>query len=444
MSSSATAVVNVTRFIDDGLVSRLQVTAIILCSLIAFLDGLDSQSIAVAAPIIVDNLRLTRATLGPIFSIGLFGAMIGALTFGPLGDKFGRKRMLVFATTIFGICTLATAYANAYTSLLVIRFAAGLGLGGATPCFIALASEYAPLRRRAMVASLIWAAFPLGVSAGGFLNAAILEHFGWQAIFLIGGILPLVVVVLLSLWLPESIRYLLATSADHARIGSIVARIRPATPANARYIADEERAQGAPLLHLFTEGRAARTLLLWVPFFTGFGTLAITVVWTPVLLRDHGIPLSQASFVLGVHGIGALIGMASAGRLIERFGAVALLFPSFAFGAVVVGAMGYAAVSVPTMATALFLVGLFVGSGGSGSIALATLIYPTAIRSTGVGWAMGMGRFGQVLTPLFATVLTAGGYSERQLFLVLSMLPILGALAVLAFRQRPAAAAQPI
>ena len=161
-------VINVNRLIDDGPVRPFQVFAISLCALVAFLDGADTQSIAVAAPIIADNLKLTRAALGPLFSAALLGAAIGALTFGPLGDRFGRKRMLVLATIIFGIFTLATALATSYESLLAIRFAAGIGLGGATPCFLALASEFSPGRRRAMVASLIWAAFPLGGSIGGF------------------------------------------------------------------------------------------------------------------------------------------------------------------------------------------------------------------------------------------------------------------------------------
>jgi AAHS family 4-hydroxybenzoate transporter-like MFS transporter len=150
--------INVNRIIDDGPIRQFQVLSIVLCALVAFLDGVDSQSIAVAAPIIADNLKLTRAALGPMFSAALLGAAIGALTFGPLGDRFGRKRILIAATIIFAIFTLATPLAGSYQSLLAVRFAAGIGLGGATPCFIALASEFSPGRRRAMVASLIWAA----------------------------------------------------------------------------------------------------------------------------------------------------------------------------------------------------------------------------------------------------------------------------------------------
>jgi MFS transporter, AAHS family, 4-hydroxybenzoate transporter len=431
---SAGGTINVTRLIDEGPISRFQVIAIILCALVAFLDGVDSQSIAVAAPIIADELKLARAAFGPIFSAGLLGAMIGALSFGPLGDRFGRKQVLIAATLIFGVFTLATPLARSYEQLLAVRFAAGIGLGGATPCFIALASEYAPSRRRAMIASLIWAAFPLGGSVGGFANSYILANFGWQTIFLIGGILPIAVAAALAVWLPESLAYLTSGGRDAARASAVVRRLRPDVPADARFVSDEARMEGVPLKNLFADGFAVRTVLLWIPFFMAFGTLAMAVVWTPLLLRDNGISPAQASIVLGVHGIGALIGMAVAGRLMERLGVAMTLVPSLVLGAVATAMLSYAATSVATMSTAMFLIGLFVGLGASGSIALAALIYPAAIRSSGVGWAMGMGRFGQVLAPLFAGAVLALGWSNADLFMVIALAPLIAAAALLALR----------
>jgi MFS transporter, AAHS family, 4-hydroxybenzoate transporter len=424
--------INVTRIIDDGPIRQFQVFSIGLCALVAFLDGVDSQSIAVAAPIIADNLKLTRAALGPMFSAALLGAAIGALTFGPLGDRFGRKRILIAATMVFAIFTLATPLAGSYESLLAVRFAAGIGLGGATPCFIALASEFSPGRRRAMVASLIWAAFPLGGTIGGFTNFYILTNFGWQTIFWVGGILPLIVAAALLMWLPESLRFLIASNNDQERVAAIVRKLDPDVSASARFVSDETRIEGAPLKQLFVDGRATRTILLWVPFFTAFGTLALAVVWTPLLLRDNGISPAQASIVIGVHGIGALIGMGSAGRLMERFGSAPVLCPALVLGAIVTAMLGYSATSVISMSAALFLIGLLVGLGASGAIALAALTYPTAIRSSGVGWAMGMGRFGQVLAPLLASALVAASWSNIQLFLIVSLAPLCGALAIVA------------
>ena len=448
MTGEGKQVVDITQAIDAGSFTAFQIVAIALCSVIAFLDGLDSQSIAVAAPLIADKLAIGRTALGPIFSAAVLGAMIGALTFGPLGDRFGRKRCLIVAALIFGICTILTASADSYNVLLVVRFAAGIGLGGATPCFIALASEYAPARRRAMIASLIWAAFPLGGTAGGFLNGYILANFGWPAIFLFGGVLPLIAAGALLVWLPESIRFLLAEDRDPDTARAIARRIVPSVSPTARIVADEEHIEGAAVKHLFAEGRATGTLLLWVPFIMAFGTLAITVLWTPTLLRTNGIAPSQAAIVLGFHGLGALVGMGSAGRLIERFGPIATLVPALILGTLATGAVGFAATSVTSMSIVLALIGLFVGMGASGAIALAALNYPTAMRSTGVGWAMGMGRGGQVIAPLTTSLMLALGWETTKVFAVTAIAPLIAALFVFAFAlhagwTKPAAAAVP-
>ena len=433
MNGEKRDVLNITQAIDSGPFTAFQIGAIILCSLVAFLDGLDSQSIAVAAPLIADKLSLAKTALGPIFSAALLGAMIGALTFGPLGDRFGRKRCLIVAAIIFGIGTLLTARADSYNGLLAVRFVSGIGLGGATPCFIALASEYAPQRRRAMIASLIWSAFPLGGTAGGFLNAYILANFGWPVIFLVGGVLPLVVAGALLIWLPELIRFLLAEDRDPEKARAIAQRIVPSVAPTAKIVADEEHIAGATLKHLFSEGRAVGTLLLWVPFITAFATLAITVLWTPALLRANGMAPSQAAIVLGFHGIGALVGMGSAGRLMEAFGTTATLVPALILGALTTAMIGIAATSLVSMSIVLALIGLFVGMGASGAIALAALNYPTALRSTGVGWAMGLGRGGQVIAPLIISMMLGLGWGTTQIFFATALAPFVAAVFILAF-----------
>lgn len=195
MSGTSGDVIDVTRLIDDGPVTALLVRVAVPCGTVAFLVGLDTASINVAAPLIAEKLSLSKAHLDPIFSAALPGSLLGALSFGVLADQFGRKRMLVAATLTFGIFTFATARADSVPVLLLIRFLAGVGLGGATLCLITLASEYAPGSRRANVTSLIWTAFPFGVISGSFLNA--LSRFGWQSVFLVGGLFPLLVLLLL-------------------------------------------------------------------------------------------------------------------------------------------------------------------------------------------------------------------------------------------------------
>ena len=427
---------SVSDVIDNRPISRLQVTAILLCSLVAFLDGVDSQSIAVGVPMIVGEFSLSRTVIGIILSSALLGAMVGAMTFGLLGDRFGRKRMLVVATTMFGVFTLATAHATSYATLLAIRFGAGLGLGGATPLFLALASEYAPRRRRAMVASLIWAAFPVGAMAGGFINSYILHVADWRTMFTIGGIAPLCVALALLAWLPESIRFLAAGNRDPARAARIMARIAPSAAMGDVIQADEEEIAGTPFVQLFAQGRAVTTLLLWVLFVAAFGTLAIIAYWTPALLRASGISASQTALVLGFQSIGSILGMASAGRLMERFGSKAIIGTSLFLGAITTGLIGMVATSVAMVSAVEAVSCFFVGMGASGSLALAALLYPTALRATGIGWAMGMGRGGQVAATLLVGFLVGLGWGSAEVFLAIGLAPLVGAAGILLMRQK--------
>src|SRR5271170_5630635 len=190
-----TNAINVTRLIDDGPLSPFQIGTIVCCALVSALDGIDSQSIGVAAPFIADGLGIKIANFGPIFSSALLGATLGAASFGPLADRLGRKTLLIVAAVLFGAFTVLTALADSVPVLMIFRVLAGVGLGGATPCFIALTSEYAPARLRATLVTVMWSAFPFGGMIGGLLNSYLLTKMGWQAIFYIGGVVPLVIAV---------------------------------------------------------------------------------------------------------------------------------------------------------------------------------------------------------------------------------------------------------
>jgi MFS transporter, AAHS family, 4-hydroxybenzoate transporter len=166
-SSTGSSALDVTKLIDDGGLSRFQMAVVLLCGLVAILDGADTTSIAIAASTIAGLLNFPMSAFGVVFAAGTLGAMLGAMTFGPLADRFGRKRLLIVATVLFAIFTFLIAHATSYSTLVLYRFLAGLGLGGATPCFLALVSEYVPQRIRGTVVSVLWAAFPLGIMLGG-------------------------------------------------------------------------------------------------------------------------------------------------------------------------------------------------------------------------------------------------------------------------------------
>ena len=427
--------VNVTGLIDDGPLTRFQIGIIICCALVNVFDGMDTQSIGVAAPFIADALGIKIANFGPIFSSALVGATIGAAGFGPLADRLGRKTLLIVATVLIGLFTILTAFASSVATLMTFRVLAGLGLGGATPCFIALTSEYAPARLRATLVTLMWSSFPLGGMLGGLLNSYLVARVGWQAIFYVGGVAPLLVAILLAFYLPESIKFLLARGSDGKAVRQIVDRFGWTNiAANSRFVVDEERLPGAPIRHLFSEGRMFGTLLLWVPFFMGFGILTVATLWTPALLRLNGISAANTAFVVAFNGLGALFGQSTAGRLLERFGMFPVLFPAFLLGTAATIGLGYGAHSVALAATFVGLIGLFMGFGTAGAIAISATIYPTAIRSTGVGWGMAMGRFGQIVGPLIAGALLGAGWTADRIMLVVAGGGLIAAVFVVFFR----------
>ena len=337
-----------------------------------------------------------------MFSAALAGLALGAFLLGPLADRVGRKRVLVGATFCFGVFTLATAYADDLPELLTCRFLTGLGLGGAMPSFISLASEYVPKARRATVISLLWAGFPLGGVIGGVLGSWIIPAYGWQSIFLVGGVLPILLSVILAMVLPESVSFLVAAGKPADRIGRTLRRIFPDLfdrGRNALRTGQGNHAQGHRVRAVQVRSRSGN-VLLWVSFFFAFMILVTNSSWSPILLRRVGIAPEQTALALALFNFGSLFGSAAAGLLISRLGVLRVLPPTLALGALAYAMVGWSAPSLDAVMMAEGLFGLLLGCASSGLIALSAIYYPVAIRSTGVGWATGIGRLGSVAGPL--------------------------------------------
>src|SRR5689334_12370314 len=205
--------VDVDRLIDERPLSALQLRVFVLCALVAVLDAVDSVAISFAGPLIAQVFKMSPAAFSPAYSAGLFGATIGAVAAGPIADRFGRKPTLVFTTLLFGIFTCLTPFADSFSIFFLYRLIAGLGLGGATPCFITMAAEYAPAKKRAMLVSLLWAGYPLGNSVGGFVAAYLIPNFHWSMVFYAGGVPTLIIAALLYALMPESLRFLATQNA---------------------------------------------------------------------------------------------------------------------------------------------------------------------------------------------------------------------------------------
>jgi AAHS family 4-hydroxybenzoate transporter-like MFS transporter len=293
-----------------------------------------------------------------------------------------------------------------------------------------MGAELAPKRLRSVFVTVLFASFPGGGLIGSLIASWVIPAFGWQSLFYIGAVAPLVIAAILTIWLPESVRFLLARNIGQEQVRRTLDRIMPGeVPADAELVAPPDPArEGVPVTHLFTEGRAVPTVLLWVPFFMVFMVLVTVTFWTPAVLNSVGFSLSSAALIIGLNNLGSAIASALSGWLVQRGGAFLVLVTGFILGGLSLAFFGQATSSVVTLGVASFLAGFFVGGTGTGLIAVAAGMYPTSIRSTGIGWAMGMGRVGQVFGPILTGLLVAAGYKVGGIFYAAAVPCFIGAL----------------
>lgn len=409
--------ISVDALIDQRGISPLARRLLLVCGLVVLVDGFDVQAIGFAASAMSGELGIPLQQFGTIFSAGLFGAMLGALLLGPLADRFGRKPMLLASVGVFAVFTLLTVFSTSISGLLIARFLAGVGLGGAIPNVISLGAEYVPRNKRGMAIGMLYAGFPVGGMVGGFTAAKLIPLYGWQSIFVIGSITPLVLAGVIVFMVPESWQFLLSSQRRNDRLRKIVHLIAPDISRDMTFVANEPALKGAAVKSLFTEGRARITFLLWVPFFMILLLLIVMVLWTPSLLGKAGISWKQAAIITALINLGSAVGMALIGYLIDKVGHKIVLPVVIVLGAACVASIGM--VHQSPMLLAFFAVagGFFVASAATGLLILAALLYPASIRATGVGWAYGIGRMGQVVGPIAAGSLLAAGFSVTQIFL---------------------------
>ncbi|KWF32022.1 4-hydroxybenzoate transporter [Burkholderia diffusa] len=424
--------IDVSEWIDRHRVAPFQATIVMLCFLIVAIDGFDTASIGFIAPVIRSEWGLSPAQLAPVFGAGLAGLMAGALVFGPFGDRFGRKRLLLACVACFGIASAASASAGGLTELIAWRFVTGLGLGGAMPNAITLTSEYCPARRRSLLVTTMFCGFTIGSALGGLAAASLIERDGWRAVLVVGGVAPLLLLPLLAWQLPESVRYLVNTGAPRDRIAAMLARIAPDPHlAHASFVAPRGKPAGSPLGRLFSADLLRGTLLLWLTFFMSLLVIYLLSSWLPTLLRTTGATLQTAARVTAMFQVGGTLGAIVLGWLMDRFDPQRVLACSYAAAGVFVAAIGVLAASPVGAALAVFAAGFCVSGSQVGANALSAAFYPTECRTTGVSWANGIGRGGSVVGSMAGGAMLAMGLPLSTAFAFVAVPCVIAGIAVL-------------
>jgi AAHS family 4-hydroxybenzoate transporter-like MFS transporter len=420
--------------LDEGRWSGYQKLLVFGTALTIILDGLDNQLLGAAVPALMREWALPRPAFASVLASGMLGMMIGGATGGIVGDRIGRRVALLGSVVAFGLLTVLVAFAGSITSLGVLRFLAGLGLGGAMPNAAALSSEYVPRRHRPFAVTLTIVCIPLGGTVAGLMGAQILPRFGWRLLFLAGGIVPLVLAAVLLKVLPESPRYLAHHRERWPELESLLRRLGHHVPHNATFIDATEKAVDRPSARVLLVPEFRRdTLALCGSFFFCLLSVYVGTNWVPSLLIGAGFGGAVAGYGLTAFNLGGVIGAVLGAVIISRRGSrvTMLTMAGGAIGgAVLLGAAPIGAQSAAAVLAMLAWTGGLINAVQTTMYALAAHVYPTAIRATGVGTAVAFGRIGGVVAPYAGSwALESGGASQLFFLIAATMTVVFTALA---------------
>ncbi len=399
---------DVSQFIDDRKINGFNWGLVIFSFFVIMFDGYDIGAVSFAGPHLIAEWHIDRSAMGPAISAGLFGILFGSPILGFVGDRWGRKIAIAISTLIFGVFTLVIVWTTGIDQLTYLRFFAGIGIGGLLPNIIALNAEFAPKRMRATMVIIMFCGITFGGSLPGLVSIWLVPSYGWHILFYIGGILPLVMAVLVAALMPESLKYLVVRSRPRERIVRILQAMSPgaSVPANANFvIRDEKQYAGFNPKYLFGDGLAGITITLWICFVCNLMAFYFIQGWLPIVLTSANLPISQAAWAGTLFQLGGTVGGLVLARPIDTRGLAPVLW-LFIVSVPVVALIGFLGLQSEALLFLMVSLAGFCSLGLQfGLNAASALIYPTAFRSNGSGWAFGIGRFGSVAGPLIGGVL---------------------------------------
>ena len=424
--------------LENQRIGGLQIKVVAICTLIQMCDGYDVGSIGWAVPSLTHAWGVAPSAFALAFLWSNLGVMAGALLSGPVGDRFGRKPMLLASIAIFGLASLASAFSPSLEFLAATRFFTGLGIAGGFTGTTALTGDYTPHRLRATMIMVTFTGAPLGGFIGGQVVALLLhEGFAWPVIFVIGGVFPLVLLLISALWLPESPRFLAARGNLAARDRALLQRLDIAPGSIEAQSVD--LARGNPIAMLFGKGYALQTVLLWIVFFCSLVNLYLFVFWLPEILHLTGLTPSESVFATSLHALGAIAAVFYLGYLIDRFGAERALALHYAVGIIFIALIALVAMPYIALLIVVFLSGATIIGSQTGANAACGALYPARMRTSGIGWALGIGRLGGIAAAPLGGFLLGQGLAPRHVFLSAIGFAVIAAVAtaLLAIRGKP-------
>lgn len=437
--------IDVHDLVDKATFNRFHAKVLAWCLLIIVIDGYDIAVAGTALPSIMKEMGVTAATAGFMASSALFGMMFGAVFLGALSDRIGRRWTISICVFLFSVFTAAAGFTNDPVTFSVMRFIAGLGIGGVMPNIVAQMTEYSPKKIRSLMTTLMFSGYAFGGILAAVLGKQFIGEYGWQSVFIAAGA-PLLLIPFILKSMPESLPYLIA-HRDDGPLRRIVSQIEPGLKMHAHdefALPAEDKATGAPVARLFQDGRGLSTVMFWIAFFTGLFMIYSLSTWLTKLMALSGYSLGSAlSFVIALN-LGAMVGAIGGGWLADRLPIKWVLVSMYALGGLFLYLM-----TIPMSTEVLYLVIGAVGACSTGAQIVAYAycgqFYPMSIRATGIGMAAGIGRLGAIAAPLLIGLIVSMKLPLAQNFLVIGAAGLIGAVA-LAFidHRRSASVRQPV
>lgn len=414
--------------LENQRLGGLQIRVVAICGLIQMCDGYDVGSIGWSVPSLTHAWHIVPSAFALAFLWSNIGVMAGALVAGPIGDRFGRKPLLLMSLVVFGLASLASAVSPSLYFLAGTRFFTGAGIAGGFAGTVALTGDYTPQRLRARMIMLTFTGAPLGGFVGGQAVALLLhEGFGWQSIFVIGGVFPLVLLAIAALWLPESPRLLAVRASLTLRHHAVLRRLAIApSPEHAHAI---DVARSNPIRMLFGDGYALQTILLWIIFFCSLLDLFLFIFWLPEVLHLTGMTPAGAVFATSLYPLGGILAVLYLGWAIDHFGAHRALAAHFAVGIVFIAMIALVTLPYLALLAVVLLSGVTVLGSQTGLNAACGKLYPARMRVSGYGFATGVGRLGGIAAAPLGGFLLARGLPPTFVFLSACLFAAIAAVA---------------